>query len=89
MHDCLGFPLGEFFPVKIQRRSLSSFEPEGVAPCITPDGSKFYTDQNGEMVYAQYSSGAIISIQPTHVTTRTSNGDYWVVSSSGLSFRLD
>lgn len=89
MHDCLGFPLRKLFPDQFKQRSLASSEPRGIAPSVAPDGSKFYTDQNGDMVYAQYSTGAIVSILPTQVTTRTSNGDYWVVSSAGLSFRLD
>jgi len=76
-------------PDKIQRRSLATFEPHAIAPCVTADGSKFYTDANGDMLYAKYSSGAIVSFHHRYVTAHMPCGDYWFVSSAGLSFRID
>jgi hypothetical protein len=88
-NDCLYSQLRELFPGKCRSRSLESFEPSDMTPFIAPDGSKFYTDISGDIMYAEYASGAIVSMQHSIVTARTACGDHWVVSSGGLSFRVD
>lgn len=89
MNECPKLDAAVFFMNRIKSRSLTSFEPQGIEPKVTPDGSKFYLDSFGEISYARYSNGAIVSIHANNVTTRTADGDYWFVSSGGLSSRVD
>jgi hypothetical protein len=59
------------------------------APQVAPDGSRFYSDNAGKLVFAEYSTGAIVCIHPHMTAVRTTGGDHWVVDASGFSYRLD
>jgi len=76
------------FTAAIQSRTIKPYSGLS-APTRTPDGSLFYSDGNGEVAYAQYATGAIVSIHPNLTTTRTASGDYWIVNSAGCALRLD
>lgn len=73
----------------IKSRSLSSMQPDSHANATTPDGSRFFSDSDGNVVYAQYASGAIVSRNENHVSVRTACGDYWLGNFEGQWFRLD
>lgn len=89
MNECLNLHTAAFYMSRIQSRSLESLEPKGIEPTVTPDGSKFYKDACGELIYAKYSTGAIVSLHPDRTTALTADGDYWFVNSFGLSTRVD
>lgn len=82
------FSQSVYDPAQIKFRTISS--PSSLeAPVRTADGSQFYTDVDGVIKFAQYASGAVVNILPNFTTTRTVAGDFWIVDSSGLSYRLD
>ena len=63
--------------------------PSLASPQIAPDGSHFYSNSAGDLVFAEYSSGAVVSILKELTAVRTAGGDFWIVNSSGFSFRMD
>jgi hypothetical protein len=73
----------------VNSRTLTGMQPQYPADSTTPDGSRFFTDSCGDIIYAQYASGAIVSRQPNHVAVRTADGDYWLGNFEGLWFRVD
>lgn len=73
----------------INSRSLTNMQPASAPASITPDGSKFFTDDSGEIVFAQYASGAVVIRQPKVVAVRTADGDYWMGHSKTGWFRID
>ena len=89
MNDALNFKPFDYYYGRVQSRSLASLQPHGVKPTVAEDGSKFYCDSDGEVVFAVYSTGAVVSILPDHVTALTAAGDYWLVGANGQSFRVD
>lgn len=88
MNHMQSFAPGAFSFGPIGSRSLSALRP-AATPSTTPDGSKFFTDSDGDIVYVQYSSGAIVSRHERHVSVRTADGDYWMGNFEGQWFRLD
>jgi len=89
MNDALDFQASAFYFTNFQSRSLAALQPKTIKPVVTEDGSKFYYDCDGEIVYALYSTGAVVCIHPNSVATRTAQGDYWMVGPNGNSFRVD
>ncbi len=89
MNDLLGFASSSFSFSAPVSRSLSGMQPQPAAPSVAPDGSKFFTDHNGDIVYAQYASGAIVSRQQKQVAVRTADGEYWLGDYQGRWFRVD
>jgi len=89
MDELLAFEASTHYYANAQSRSLGSLEPKGIKPIVASDGSKFYCDSKGEIIFAVYSTGAIVSIRPESVAARTANGDYWMVGANGQSFRVD
>jgi len=73
----------------ISSRSLNNMQPACPPSSVTPDGSKFFTDDSGAIVYAQYASGAIVIKQPKVVAVRTADGDYWMGRSNCGWYRVD
>lgn len=89
MDEMLAFEASTLYYANSQSRSLASLEPQGIKPIVARDGSKFYCDSKGEIIFAMYSTGAIVSIRPESVSAMTANGDYWMVGANGQSFRVD
>ncbi len=85
----LDFQASAYYFTNFQSRSLASLQPRTIKPFVTEDGSKLYYDCDGEIVYALYSTGAVVSIHPNNVAARTASGDYWMVGPNGNSFRVD
>ena len=73
----------------INSRALTSMQPSGCAQSTTPDGSTFFTNNGGEIVYAMYSSGAIVKRNLKQIAVRTADGDYWLSNDRGNWFRVD
>ena len=89
MDEILAFEASRLYYANFQSRSLASLEPQDIKPIIARDGSKFYCDSTGEIVFALYSTGAVVSIRPEAVSARIADGDYWMVGANGNSFRVD
>lgn len=89
MDEMLAFEASTHYYGNFKSRSLATLEPQGIKPIVAKDGSKFYCDGNGEIVFALYATGAVVSIRPESVSARTANGDYWMVGANGSSFRVD
>jgi hypothetical protein len=89
MNEALNFQASAYYFTNFQSRSLAALQPRTIKPVVTEDGSKFYYDCDGAIVYALYSTGAVVSIHPNNVAARTASGDYWMVGPNGNSFRVD
>lgn len=89
MNHLQGFAASAYGLGSITCRSISSERVGAHAKITTPDGSNFYTDSDGDVIYAQYASGAIVSRKDKHVTVCTADGDYWMGNLKGDWFRLD
>ncbi|MBA3992635.1 MAG: hypothetical protein C0469_03850 [Cyanobacteria bacterium DS2.3.42] len=89
MNDMQAFASGVYSFGTVSSRSLSGMQPDSATHSITPDGSKFFTDCDGDIIYAQYASGAIVSKQSKHIAVRTADGDYWMGNFEGRWFRVD
>ncbi len=87
MNEMQAFAPGALSFGAISSHSLS--QPLSAAASTTPDGSKFFTNPDGEIIYVQYASGAIMSKQANHVLVRTAYGDNLLGSLSGLWCRID
>lgn len=73
----------------VSSRSLSNMQPSGAPTSVTPDGSRFFTNDAGEIVFAQYATGAVVIKRPQQVAVRTADGDYWMGHSKTGWFRID
>jgi len=73
----------------IGSRSLVSMQPFNKPASVTPDGSKFFTDTSGDIIFAQYASGAIFIKQSKGAAVRTADGDYWMGNSNSGWHRVD
>lgn len=89
MNHLQGFAASAYGLGSIASRSIRSASLGEHAKTTTPDGSNFYTDSDGDVIYAQYASGAIVSRKEKHVTVCTADGDYWMGNLKGDWFRLD
>lgn len=81
------FGLGQLGSVS--SRSLMNMQPTCAPTSVTPDGSKFFTNDEGEIVFAHYASGAVVIKQTQRVAVRTADGDYWMGDSKTGWFRID
>lgn len=79
---------GFVLPV-INTRSIGVSTELDTCECSTPDGSKFLTDSNGDIIFANYASGAVVSIHARYSAVRTDAGDFWIINAGGRAFRLD
>lgn len=73
----------------IASRSLRAGQPAATPSSMTLDGSNFFADNDGNIVFVEYSSGAIVSRHKRNISVRTADGDYWMGNTEGLWFRLD
>ena len=89
MNNMPGFAASTLMFGPIASRSLSAKLPAAAADSTTPDGSKFITNQNGIIIYAEYSSGAVVRRHDRQVAVRTADGDYWMGNNEGQWFRMD
>ncbi len=89
MNDMQAFASCTYSFAAVSSRTLTGMRPNSAANSITPDGSKFFTNADGDIIYAQYASGAIVSRQSKHVAVCTADGDYWMGNFEGRWFRLD
>jgi hypothetical protein len=89
MNDMQAFAFSVNSIRAINSRTLTGMQPQTPADSTTPDGSKFFTDSSGEIIYAHYASGAIVSKQTKQVAVRTADGDYWLGNFAGMWFRVD
>jgi len=89
MNDMPVFASSLYSPGAISSRTLTGMQPHSKVSSTTPDGSRFFTDACGDIIYAHYASGAIVSKQANHVAVRTADGDYWLGNFEGRWFRVD
>lgn len=89
MNDMQAFASSTYSFGAVSSRTLTGMQPHAKADSITPDGSKFFTNAMGDIIYVQYASGAIVSKQSKHVAVRTADGDYWMGDFDGRWFRVD
>lgn len=89
MNDMQAFAASVYSLNTISSRTLTGMQPIAQADSTTPDGSKFFANAEGDLVYAQYASGAIVSRQSKQVAVRTADGDYWLGNFAGQWFRVD
>ena len=89
MNNMPGFAVSTLMFGPIASRSLGGIKQTATPGSMTLDGSKFFADNDGNIVFVEYSSGAIVSRHKGNISVRTANGDYWMGNTEGLWFRLD